>query len=417
MLIECIGCCLDVSHTPRTRSARPGSRRPVRSEGFGYWYRVFPAGIVERTPGRSERLRAELKNPVLKTAAARAISATWRLDRDLHEMTASQPQRPSVSVIVEGYNETQDLGEAVNTVEALREQDYPVDQVEIVLLGSAEQVDRWKERYADDATFWGIRPVVVEGLPYLQVKNHGAQFASGEILAFTDSDVFPHRRWLTSLVEGLRDGDVSVGLSLFKDSSSWRWNRPTRLIAASITWGWIVGNQFDSKRGVFSPVGFMDHNFGMRAETFRSFHYGSEYGRLCGAPILAQALLDGGQTLVLQPLQRVTHYFAWAYWLKCLHFRYGYEVYVLRRKLHGYPNKWIAKTRVLEPLVTLVWHVALDIPRWFRVSRMLDVSPFRRLAFLPVVFAMSCVARTAEMVGMYCTMLDADRMEKWAETV
>jgi glycosyltransferase involved in cell wall biosynthesis len=332
-------------------------------------------------------------------------------------MNESRSQRPTVSIIVEGYNESRDLGEADNTVEALRQQDFPIDRVEIVLMGSAEQVRAWEARYADDTTFWKIRAVAVEGLSYLQVKNRGAQFSSGDILAFTDSDVFPHRTWLASLVDGLRDGDVSVGLSLFKSSTSWRWNRPTRLVAASITWGWIVGNEFDSKRGVFSPVGFMDHNFAMRAETFRRFHYGTEFGRLCGAPTLTQALLDGGQTLVLQPLQRVTHYFAWFYWLKCLHFRYGYEVYVMRRKLHRFPNKWIAKTRFIEPLVTMVWHILLDVPRWFRVSPLMDVPAFRRVALLPLVVAMSCVARTAEMVGMYCTMLDADRMERWAESV
>jgi hypothetical protein len=155
----------------------------------------------------------------------------------------------------------------------------------------------------------------------------------------------------------------------------------------------------------------------MRAETFRRFHYGTEFGRLCGAPMLTESLLDGGQKLVLQPFQRVTHYFAWFYWLKCLHFRYGYEVYVLRRRLDRFPNKWISRTKVFEPLVTMAWHILLDIPRWFRVSRLLDVSPLRRIALLPLVVAMSCVARPAEVVGMYCTMLDADRMKRWAESV
>ena len=38
-------------------------------------------------------------------------------------MAASRTDRPSVTVIVEGYNETQDLGEAASTVEALRAQE------------------------------------------------------------------------------------------------------------------------------------------------------------------------------------------------------------------------------------------------------------------------------------------------------
>ena len=141
---------------------------------------------------------------------------------DLRGTIASRPQGPAVSVIIEGYNETRDLGEAVDTVEALRQQEFPIDQVEIVLMGSAEQARDWKDRYAHDTSFWKILPVAVEGLSYLQTKIHGAEFAAGDILAFTDSDVLPHRTWLASLVQGMRDGDVSIGLSLFKSATSWR---------------------------------------------------------------------------------------------------------------------------------------------------------------------------------------------------
>ena len=127
--------------------------------------------------------------------------------------------KPVVSVIVEGYNETRDLGKAINTLEALKEQDFPVDQVEVILMGSPTQVKAWKERYASCAPFWGLKAVEAEGLTYLQLKNRGAQFATAEILAFTDSDVYPHRTWLSSLVEGIQGGaDVSIGLSLFKST-------------------------------------------------------------------------------------------------------------------------------------------------------------------------------------------------------
>jgi glycosyltransferase involved in cell wall biosynthesis len=336
---------------------------------------------------------------------------------DLEGTIPSRPRNPEVSVIIEGYNETRDLGRAVDTIEALRQQDFPNDRVEIVLVGSPDQAEAWRAHYAGDTSFWSVRTVVVDRLPYLQMKMHAASFASADILAFTDSDVFPHRTWLSSLVEGLRDGDVSVGLSLFKSATSWRWDRPTRLAASSITWGWIVGKELDPKRRLPQPVGFMDHNFALRSETLARHRYPNDFGRLCGAPLLTESLIADERRLVLQPLQRVTHYFSWLYWLRSLHFRYGYEVYMLRRMLRHYPNRWIARTKIFEPLVTLAWHVSLDVPRWFRVSRLLDVHPLRRLLLLPLVLGMSCVARTAEMVGMYCTMLDADRMRRWAETV
>ena len=116
-------------------------------------------------------------------------------------------EKPVVSVIVEGYNETRDLGKAINTLEAIKEQDFPVHQVEVILMGSPTQVQEWKERYISGTPFWGFQAIEAEGLTYLQLKNRGAQFASAEILAFTDSDVYPHRTWLSSLVEGY----------------SWRW--------------------------------------------------------------------------------------------------------------------------------------------------------------------------------------------------
>jgi len=333
-------------------------------------------------------------------------------------MTDASSGKPTVSVIVEGYNESRDMGKAVNTLEALTQQDFPLDQVEVILMGNAEQVADWTARYAKSAPFWRIRPVEAKGLSYLRLKNRGAEEATADILAFTDSDVYPHRTWLSSLVEGINGGgDVSIGLSLFKSATSWEWNRAMRLAAASITWGWVVGKVVDPARNLPIPVGFMDHNFGLRADTFRQHQYNTMFGRLCGAPLLTKSFQDGGAKLVLQPGQRVTHYFAWGYWLKCLHFRYGYEVFMLRRLNDRYPNRWIAKTKWLEPVMTMGWHILLDIPRWFRVSRLLDVHPIRRLLLLPLVVTMSCLARSMEMAGMYWTMAAPEAMRRWAESV
>ena len=45
-----------------------------------------------------------------------------------HETTVTQ--KPLVSVVIEGYNESRSLGTAVETLEALQRQDFPLDQVE-----------------------------------------------------------------------------------------------------------------------------------------------------------------------------------------------------------------------------------------------------------------------------------------------
>jgi hypothetical protein len=113
----------------------------------------------------------------------------------------------------------------------------------------------------------------------------------------------------------------------------------------------------------------------------------------------------------------VTHYFAWGYWLKGLHFRYGYEIFMLRRLDKHYPNQWIARTNVLEPVISMMWHILLDFSRWFRVSRLLGIPLLRRISILPVLLGMSCLAHTAEMLGMYSTMVSPESMRNWAESV
>jgi glycosyltransferase involved in cell wall biosynthesis len=332
--------------------------------------------------------------------------------------TPTEGQRPLISVVLDGYNESRFLGTAIETLEALQRQDFPLEEVEVVLIGSSAQVEHWQEIYSGTTPFFALRFIALDGAHYLQLKVRGAQLAAGEIVALTDSDVFPRPTWLPSIVEGIRSGaDAVVGLSLFKRSGSWEWDSASRLAAASITWGWVVGKHKHEQTGVPEPVGFMDHNIAFRPETFRSHPYRLDQGRLLGAPLLYRKLKDSGLKIALHPRQQVVHFFSWRFWLVKLHFRYGYEVYLLRRMDRAYPNQWIARTTIFEPLVTMAWHVLLDVPRWFRVSRLLGVNRIRRIAILPLVIALSTAARCAEMAGMYATMMAPAAMKRWAEAV
>jgi hypothetical protein len=56
--------------------------------------------------------------------------------------------RPLVSVVIDGYNETNGLGTASNTMDALEGQDFPLDQVEVILVGTTDQVTEWRATYA-----------------------------------------------------------------------------------------------------------------------------------------------------------------------------------------------------------------------------------------------------------------------------
>ena len=89
----------------------------------------------------------------------------------------------------------------------------------------------------------------------------------------------------------------------------------------------------------------------------------------------------------------------------------------LRRLDSDYPNQWISRTSIFEPLVTMAWHMMLDVPRWFRFAGLLGTGPLFRLGFLPLLILLSATARGAEMAGMYATMMAPEKMRKWAENV
>jgi hypothetical protein len=332
--------------------------------------------------------------------------------------SSTDKSRPVVSVVIDGYNESRSFGTARDTLLALERQTFPLKQVEVVLIGSASQVKEWQTVYSDKTPFGDVRFAVMEHAHYLEMKLRGAELVSGSIVAFSDSDVFPTPAWLASVVEGIQAGaDVTIGMSLFKVSNSWRSDSASRLAAASITWGWIIGKKLDPLSHLPVPVGFMDHNVAFRTEIFRRYPPRLDNGRLLNGPLSYRALKNAGVKMILIPKQQVVHYFAWPFWLSKLHFRYGYEVYLLRRLDKTYPNQWIARTGILEPLVTMAWHTLLDVPRWWRVSRLLEVPLRRRIAILPLLLILSLTARGAEMLGMYSTMLARDVMKRWAEAV
>lgn len=330
------------------------------------------------------------------------------------------PVRPRVSIVIEGYNESKDQGVADDTILALTAQRYPLDSVELVLVGSKDQAQSWAQRFADPAPFAQVTAVAAEGESYYGLKNRGATLARGEIIVFTDSDVRPTPTWLGAIIEAMEAGaDVSVGLSLFKDADGWSAKSVWRWMAVSITFGYILG---PIRRGTLAwpevtVRGFMDHNVAIRAAWFKNDQYRTEYGRVIASPLLFRTLKRAGARIILHPQQRIVHYFKWSYWLHKLHFRYGYEVYRLRRLDPDYPAQWISRTGIFEPLVTWIWHVVLDGPRWLRFSRLMGMPLLMRLVTLPAAMGLSVVARGTEAVGMVGTMIAPTAMRRWAESV
>ena len=331
-------------------------------------------------------------------------------------MLVSSPDHPIISVVVEGYNQQRDLGSADDTMAALAAQDFPLERIEIILVGSMEQAKHWESAYAGNTAFFAVKAIAQVDAHYYELKNGGADIAEGDIIAFTDSDVLPRKTWVSAIVNGIQDGaDVVVGPSLFRPNGRLSADSTLMRVAAAVTWGWILGKRRDGP--IPEARGFMDHNVAMRASAFRAHQYRTEFGRIIASPLLYRAFIDAGLTIAVQPAQQALHHFSWYYWLICLEFRYGNEVYRLRRLDRDYPNQWIAKTGILEPLVTMGWHMLLDVPKWFRFSSLLGTTFPYRLACLPLLVVVSFVARSAEMLGMYATMFAPERMRRWAENL
>ena len=89
---------------------------------------------------------------------------------DLHK-------RPVVSVLIEGYNDSLDLGSALETVKSITDQTYCLEQVEIILTGSEAQAARWREALAGERRFFAVK-VIGADAHYYRLKNLAAEAAN-----------------------------------------------------------------------------------------------------------------------------------------------------------------------------------------------------------------------------------------------
>ena len=139
-------------------------------------------------------------------AAARALDALQRrgmLEREPGPRT--DPARlPRVSVIVPVKDRAEELRRCLESLHRLA---YPKNRLEILVVddGSADHGPR-------AARSLGARVLSSggSGLGPAAARNRGASAATGEILAFLDSDCLASERWLADLVEAFADPTVAA---------------------------------------------------------------------------------------------------------------------------------------------------------------------------------------------------------------
>jgi GT2 family glycosyltransferase len=142
--------------------------------------------------------------------AAAVLRAIWHQVPHLDDDPA-----PSVSVVVCSYNGAATLDECLASLVAL---DYPDYEVILVDDGSTDDTP------AIAARFPRVRYIRQDNLGLSVARNVGARAATGEIVAYTDSDCVADVHWLQYLVRAMHDQKVDAigGPNITPASDKWR---------------------------------------------------------------------------------------------------------------------------------------------------------------------------------------------------
>jgi GT2 family glycosyltransferase len=151
----------------------------------------FAGGVSVRdwAFGLTDRRRGE-------KPAARAARAAWA---SVPHETPVAP--PSVSVVVCSYNGAATLEECLAS---LRRLDYPNFEVILVDDGSTDDTQEIVARFPE------VRYIHQTNHGLSAARNVGARRATGEIVAYTDSDCVADEHWLSYLVSEMRRQNVDV---------------------------------------------------------------------------------------------------------------------------------------------------------------------------------------------------------------
>jgi glycosyl transferase family 2 len=314
--------------------------------------------------------------------------------------------QPAVSVVVEAYNEEANaLAAPDDTFQALLKQDFPLEEVELILIGSERQIAHWQDLYEHWPRLHRVKLLAAqpEHSHYWELKNKAVECAEGEILALIDCDVLPGPRWLSSGVSAIRQGaDVSVGPSLYRTERSTP-DSPWMMAAALPSWSFSLA--FSSSPEDLRANALMAHNliirrFWLLQHPFRVLK------RSFVSSLQFFELKRAGAKFSYQPGQTAAHGMNFQWWLSRMHFRRGWETYEGRRADASWPRiGMLQKLPWIEPLVLRMGLVCRDASHWFRFSRVLGVSRGRAIFLFPLALVASFFARTAEMIGMYAALV------------
>ncbi len=138
-------------------------------------------------------------------------------------MHQDYPAIPFVSVIISHLNSSRTIE---NCLDHLVQVDYPRERYEVIVVdaGSTDGSKEIVQKLAGD----GIRQIIKEGASEPEGQLIGVENSTGEVIMFTNSDIYIPRDWIKKHVEWLQKGYDVIGGIVFwgGDKFSHTWNQP-----------------------------------------------------------------------------------------------------------------------------------------------------------------------------------------------
>jgi len=196
----------------------------------------------------------------LVDAARKPKPALRAVSRRYHERLSDWRERwPRVSVVVCNYNGAETLDETLRSLVAL---DYPDYEVIYVDDGSTDDSLAIARRHEP-----AIRVIAQENKGLSAARNVGAEAATGEIVAYIDSDAYADPDWLTFLALAFESGDYSAvggpNLTPVSDGLTAQFiamcpGNPTCVLKDNVDADHIAGVNMAFKRAALARVGGFD---------------------------------------------------------------------------------------------------------------------------------------------------------------
>ena len=167
---------------------------------------------------------------------------------------------PKISVVVCTYNGASTIRD---TLEALRDLDYPAFEVIVVNDGSTDETGQIASTYP-------YRVIDEENQGLSRARNTGIAAATGEIVAFIDDDAYPDPHWLRFLALSFMEDDYAAvgGPNLAPSNDGWRADAianapggPNAVLISDRIAEHIPGCNMAFRKGALEAVGGFDPRF------------------------------------------------------------------------------------------------------------------------------------------------------------